>query len=90
MSLLNEISVVTRHFVVDRQGIPLGPMRDFYSGSGSTPLGVVRNPYPFRRGQDGFETLEEAEAALAKTKAHIEAVIALPEKQRVGASRFWK
>lgn len=89
MSLLDEISIVIKHFVVDRQGIPLGPMRDFYSGATNTPQGVLRNPFPFKQGQEGFDTMGEAQVALEKTKAHIEAVIALPMKERVGSSKYW-
>lgn len=90
MGLKDRLRIVERYCVVDGYGVPLGPMMDFYSDSKSTPLSVVRNPFPFRRGQgNGYEEKEHAEKALTECIAHIEAVNALPENQRIGSSKWW-
>ena len=90
MSLADEIRIETRHFIVHPSGVNMGPMFDFYSGAADVPPSVLRNPYPFKRGQIGVETMEEAEAMLAKVRNHIQAVVALPANQKKGSSKFWK
>jgi hypothetical protein len=79
-----------KFFVVGPMGVPLGGMYDFYSCGASTPKSVLRSPYPFWKGQKGFDTLDEASEALQQTVAHMEAVIELPSQQRIGSSKFWK
>ena len=90
MGLKDKLRIATRYYIVDGYGVPMGPMMDFYSGGKSVPMSIVRNPYPFKRGQgNGFEELEHAEKALAECIKLVEAVSVLPENQRVGSSKWW-
>lgn len=87
---ISELRIETRHFVVGAEGCPIGPMQDFYYGSASVPPIVARNPFPFKRGQAGFQTKEEAQDHLDRLIAHMKAVLSVEPSKRIGASRFWK
>lgn len=87
---ISDLRIETRHFVVGADGCPIGPMQDFYYGSASVPAGILRNSFPFKVGQKGFSTVEEAQDHLDRMILHMRAVLAVDPKQRIGASRFWK
>lgn len=87
---ISDLRIETRYFVVGADGCPIGPMCDFYSGSASVPTGILRNPFPFRIGQKGFSTPEEAQDNLDKMILHMQAVLDVEPRKRIGSSRFWK
>lgn len=86
---LKERGGVKKWFVVDSSDCPLGAARDFYSESLKVPMGVLQNPYPFKGGQDGSDKEEDARALLDKTRKHMESVIEIPIKKRIGSSKWW-
>lgn len=86
---ISELRIETRHFVVGADGCPIGPMQDFYYGSASVPPIVARNGFPFKIGQKGFLTVEEAQDHLDRLVDHMKAVLSVEPSKRIGASKFW-
>ena len=89
---LSEIQVEKREdcfFVCNEYG-PVGSMYDFYSGAKNIPLMLARNTFPFKNKRNKFKTQSEAEAAAELLRKHVKVVLAMPEKARVGASKYWR
>tara|TARA_R110002020_G_scaffold475512_1_gene710688 strand:+ start:2804 stop:3085 length:282 start_codon:yes stop_codon:yes gene_type:complete len=90
--ILSEIKLNKRdnfYYVINEYG-PIGTMYDFYTGAKKLTSSLSRYPYPFSSRKNKFENYEEAQVAMQKTKDHVQAVLALPEKQKIGSSKHWK
>ena len=90
--ILSEIKIEKRgrHWhVVNEHGV-VGRMYDFYSNAKKVPISLARNPFPFNAQTNKYETQDDAQKAMQRLKSHVEAVLAMPVKNRNGASQWWK
>jgi len=89
---LSEISVGLNHkgeYSVMYNDIPMEGMLDFYIQSSNHTLNLARNPYPFSSEKNSYPEKSMAQLSLAKTKDHIETVLEMDIKNRVGSSKWW-